>query len=328
MKGLEAVRGLKPVYYIYGDEDYLVEEALKKISAGALTKGFESLNYHVFEGQTVDPEEAVTVARTVPAFSTMRLVVVKSADSLKTDREEEFMDYVKDPSPSTCFVFTAHSWKTAKASLLYKYLSKKGSVKACNRLSEGELARWIKNEAGKQGKKITDEAVQKLLAIAGGGLRDIKGELDKIVIFAGPKEVVDSGFVEGAGCEVREETAFDLADAIGRKDATAALKVFGKISGEEPLKVLGAITRQFRILLKLKTFLRKGMAKAKLPGLVGVSNKYFKGYLASCMRFTEEDLIGAFGKLKSADMELKSSRLPGKFIMSRLIIELCSDRKC
>jgi DNA polymerase III delta subunit len=70
--------------------------------------------------------------------------------------------------------------------------------------------------------------------------------------------VVDAGCVEDAGCEVRDETAFDLADAIGRKDATAALRVFGKISGEEPIKVLGAITRQFRILLKLKTFLRKG----------------------------------------------------------------------
>jgi DNA polymerase-3 subunit delta len=175
MKGQEEARGLKPVYYIYGEEDYLVEEALKKISARALTKGFESLNYHVFEGQTVDPEEAITAARTVPAFSTMRLVIVKRADSLKTGREEAFIKYVKDPSPSTCLVFTAYSWKAVKASMLYKYLGKKGSVKACNRLSEGQLGRWIKNEAGKQGKKITDEAVQKLLAIAGGGLRDIKG---------------------------------------------------------------------------------------------------------------------------------------------------------
>jgi DNA polymerase-3 subunit delta len=321
------VSGLKPVYYIYGEEDYLVEEVLKNFKAGALTRGFESLNYHVFEAKTLDPEEVITAARTVPAFSTMRLVVVKGADSLNAAREEEFLQYVKDPSPSTCLVFTAHSWKAAKGSGLYKYLSKKGFVQACSRLSERELARWIRAEAGRQGKRITDEAVRKLLAIAGGGLRDIKGELDKIIIFAGHKEVVDAGDVEDAGCEIREETAFDLADAIGRKDAAAALRVFGKISREEPLKVLGAITRQFRILLKLKTLLTKGVAQAKLPGLVGVSYKYFKGYLASCTCFTEEDLVGAFCKLKDADLDLKSSRLPGRLVMTRLIIELCSGRE-
>jgi hypothetical protein len=93
------------------------------------------------------------------------------------------------------------------------------------------------------------------------------------------------------------------------------------------LKVLGAISRQFRILLKLKTLLRKRVARTKLPGLVGVSYKYFQGYLASCSRFTEGDLVRAFDKLKGADLDLKSSRLPGRLVMSRLIMELCTGRK-
>lgn len=327
MKRQEEKKGPGPVCYIYGEEDYLAEEVLEEIRTGVLAAGFESLNHHVFEAPAVEPEEAITAARTVPAFSGMRLVVLKNADSLKAAQEKRFLEYVKDPVPTTCFVFMARSSKAAKASGLYKYLSKKGAARACKRLSERDLTRWVTQEARRQGKEITDEAVRKLLGLAGGGLRDVKGELDKIVIFAGAEKVIEEGCVEGAGCEVADETAFGLADAIGRRDASAALRVFAKISREEPLKVLGAISRQFRILLKLKSLLRKRVSRARLPQMVGVSSWYFDGYLESCRRFTEGDLLGAFVKLKGADLALKSSRLPGSLVMSRLIIELCSGRR-
>jgi DNA polymerase-3 subunit delta len=254
----------------------------------------------------------------------MRLVVIYDADSLKADKVDKFLEYLEDPAPTTCLVFTASTWKGIKGSGLYNSVSKKGSVKAFNRLSEGELARWIKDEAARQGKKLTHEAVEKLLSIAGGGLRDIKGELDKVVIFAGPREVVDADCVESVGSEVRGETSFDLADAIGRKDAAEALRIFSKISAEEPLKILGAVTRQIRILLKLKALLKKRVEQRELPALVGVPFKYLKGYLASSSRFTEEDLMRAFGMLRGVDLELKSSPVPGRLIMSRLIVDLCS----
>lgn len=327
MKSREDRKGPSPLYYIYGEEDYLIEGALVDIKARALTRGFESLNYHVFEAKTMDAEEALQAARTVPAFSTMRFVVVNGADSLKANVAEKFLEYAEDPAPFTCLVFTAPTWKGVKGSKLYNRVSKKGTVLAFNRLSEGELRRWIKDETARMGKKIEGDAVEKLLAIAGGGLRDIKGELDKVVIFTGDREVVDAGCVESAGSEVRGETAFGLADAIGRRDSAEALRIFAKLSAEEPLKVLGAVTRQFRVLLKLKTLLKKRVEHAKLPSLVGVPFKYLKGYQASCSRFSEQDLVRAFSRLRGADLELKSSPLPGRLIMSRLIMELCSGRK-
>ncbi len=243
---------------------------------------------------------------------------------MKSGREEKFLEYVKDPSPSTCLVFTAFTGKGIKGSKLYKYVAKSGEVKPCYRLREGELASWVTKEAGRQGKKMSGEAVARLLAIAGGGLREVKGELDKIIIYAGSKLVVDADDVERAGCVVRDETAFGLADAIGRKDTRTALRVLKKISGEEPLKVLGAVTWQFRNLLKVKGLLNKGVRQSQLSQEAGVSFRHVKGYVESCSRFSEGELIGAFEKFKSADSDLKSSRLPGRLVMSRLVIELCS----
>ncbi|MEE9615249.1 MAG: DNA polymerase III subunit delta [Thermodesulfobacteriota bacterium] len=317
-----------PLLYLYGEEDYLIEEAISEIKAGAFPPegGFDALNYHLYWGKTLAPEEVITAAMTLPAFSPLRVVVVRDANALKADREKLFLEYAGDPSPTTCLVLIANTKKVDKRSKLFKYLAEKGWTRSCSRMRAGELPGWVKREAAGEGKRITPEAAKRLVEIAGPGLREIKSELDKVIIFAGSRDTVDLPDVEGCGIDVREETVFGLADAIGRKDATAALKILGKLSSEQPVNVLGAIARQFRILLKIKTLLRKGVPQAKLQSTMGIFPTYFRGYLESCGRFTESELLRAHARVSATDLTIKSSPLPRGLVMSGLVIELCSPR--
>ncbi len=318
-----APHGLKPVYYIYGAEDYLAEEALKDIRSAALKGGFESMNYHAYDGKSAEPTEVISVASTFPAFSDRRVVVVKNAESIKAAQEKEYYEYIKNPSPAACLVFVSGAAKIDKSADFFRYLDEKGYLKACGRLYERDLLIWIKKEAKRQGKEITDTAAQKLLQIAGERLREIKGELDKIILFAGEKPVVDDSDVEDAGLDCREETIFNLSDAIGSKDVKRALKVFGKVSGEEPVKVLGAISRQIRILFKLKALVKKGVAGPRLAGALGVPQFHLEGYIKRSRCFTERELKKAIFTLKAADTDLKTGRMSGELILSRLIMDLC-----
>ncbi len=317
--------GLRPVCYIYGSEDYLAQETLNEIRSAAFGE-FESMNYHVFDGKSAEPSEVIAVAVTIPAFSKMRVVVVKNAESIKAVHENEYYEYVKNPSPSTCLVFMSGAAKIDTASEFFRYMREKNYLKACRRLSEAEILGWLKKEAGKQGKEITVAAAQKLLQIAGDRLRDIKGELDKIILFVGDKPMVDDSDVEDAGLDCREETIFDLSEAIGNKDVKRAIKVFGKISGEEPLKVLGAISRQMRTLLKLKASVKKGITGARLAGALKVPPFHLDGYLKRSRSFTQEELIKAIYTLKTADNDLKTGRFPEEFVISKLILDLCGAR--
>lgn len=316
---------LKPVYYIYGAEDYLAEEALNEIKSSSLKGGFESMNYHAYDGKSASPEDVISVASTFPAFSERRVVVLKNAESIKAAQEKEYYEYIKNPSPFACLVFMSGTAKIDKSADFFRLLDKKGYLKACGRLHERDLLLWIKKEAKGQGKEITDTVARKLLLIAGDRLREVKGELDKIILFAGEKRTVDDSDVEEAGLDCREETIFNLSDAIGSKDLKRALKVFGKVSGEEPVKVLGAISRQIRILLKLKALIKKGVIGPRLAGAVGVPPFHLEGYVKRSRCFTERELKNAILTLKAADTDLKTGRMPGKFILSRLIMNLCGS---
>src|SRR3989304_9170043 len=96
---------LKPVYYFFGTDDYLMEDAFEKIKKEALTGGFASMNYHVYEGKTLDAGEVVSTASTMPAFAEWRLILVEGAGPLKAAPEKKLIGYVKAPSPTTCLVF-------------------------------------------------------------------------------------------------------------------------------------------------------------------------------------------------------------------------------
>lgn len=312
---------LKPVYYIYGTDDYLVAEAVEEIKSEALKGGMESMNYQVFDGKGLIASSVIAAASTLPAFSDRRVVVVRGADAIKAAEGKELIGYIEDPSESTCLIFVGGP-KADRSSAFIKSLSEGGFLKACNRLPERELSVWIKKEAARQGKKITDGAVARLIAIAGNNLREIKNELDKIILFALDKPEVEASDVEDAGLDCREETIFGLSDAIGARDLKTALKILDKVSGEEPIKVLGAVSRQIRVLLNIKAMTRKKVEGRKMPQLIGVPPFALDKYLKSSRRFTEKELKDAVRKLAEADKDLKTGRKPQTVVLSKLIIDL------
>ncbi len=314
---------MKPVYYLYGTDDYLADARLAEIRKEALSGPFASMNFHAFEGKGLDAGDVISAASTFPAFSERRLVLVKGAESIKAAEEKRLVSYVRDPSPFTCLVFISNAAKLEKGSELVKALEEKGFLKACNRLSDPELLRWIRDEAARQGKTITAEATRRLLDTAGNRLRDLKGELDKIVLFIGEKPGIDEKDIEESGLECREETVFGLSDAIGRKDLTEAMRAYRRLSDEEPVKVLGAVARQMRTLLRVKALLRKGTQTSRIASAAGLYPRYAEDYVRRSRLFNEAELKAAVLRLLAADTDLKSGRAPSATVLPRLIMELC-----
>ena len=314
---------LKPIYYFYGAEDLLIEEAVEEIKSRALTAGMGSLNFQVFSKGGQDASAISCAAMTMPAFAERRVVLVKDAEALKAGDVKVLTEYVKNPSPSTCLIFAANAAKVDRGSEFIKLLEKGGFLKAFGRLDAARLLAWIKKDAARQGKTVSNAAAQKLLTLSGGKLRELKGELEKIVLFAGEKPEIGVADVEDAGLDCREETIFGLSDAIGSKDLKTALRIYGNISNEPPQTVIGAIARQMRILLKIRVLQRSGVDRAGIAGQLGIYPSHFEGYLKRSALFGEEELKAALMKLRGVDIALKTGRMPEGIAMPKLIIDLC-----
>lgn len=318
------VQALKPVYYLCGVEDCLIEEKVNAIKAAALSGAFASMNYQVFEGKGLPAHEVAAAASTMPAFSDKRVILVKDAGAIKKDDEDPLLKYVQNPSPSTCLVFTSDAKKPDIRSPLVKFLSDKGFVEVFYYLKEKELIDRAQKEVKALGKTISAGAATRLVEIAGTRLRDVKGEVEKAVLYAGDKPSIDIEDVEDACLDCREETIFGISEAIGARDAKTAFKVYAKVSSEEPYAIVGAIARQLRILLKTKALLRKGVNVNALPSALGVNPRFIDGYRKGSANFTEKELRGAIERLHRADVSLKTGKAPPSVVIHRFILESCS----
>ncbi len=319
-----AKKELLPVYLLYGNEGALVEEGAKKIKEAALQGGMADLNFHLFIAREADAAEIVSVAMTIPAMSKKRVVLVKGIDALKARNQDMIVDYVKDPSPSTCLILTAETGKVKKNSSLYRGVAKCGHIELFNRLSAGRLESVIRREVKDGGKEISDEAVTKLLSLTGNNLRSVRGEVQKILLFVGSKGVIEGCDIDDGVADVREENIFGLAAAIGRRDGRRALDIFSKISDEPAPKLLFSITQQFRKIWKAKALRKRGIEPGKLPPLLGVPPYQVKGYLEMSNRFTEAELSRIFHRLKVIDREIKSGGIPHSISLNRFVVQLCS----
>jgi DNA polymerase-3 subunit delta len=312
-----------PVYYFYGDEDLLIEEAIVAIKKKYLSPGFESMNLQVYEGKTIDVVDAVSVASTMPAFSQMRIVIVGGVESIKAADQKALLAYVKDPSPSTAFIFFARTYKVNKTAALFKYINSKKWTRLFRELSEDEAARWSKKYAAENGKTMSVPAARRLVTITGTRLRDLKGELEKLISYVGSADSIEEGDVEQSALSIKDDNAFDLAGAMAAKELGQALVLLKTLSGEEPLMVIGALAWNFRQLVRVKSLMGEGLDKYALSRQLHVSALNVGRYQAACRRFSEGELLSVISRLGEADTAIKTGLLPGVMALRSLVVGCC-----
>lgn len=317
-----------PVYLLYGKEEFLIEDAINLLKDKTVQPDFKDLNYHVFHIKDSDISSIISTCQTAPFISDKRVVIVKGIESISTSESSELVEYIKRPCNTTSLILVALTGKIEKGSNLFSELDKRNYMFAFNSMSEKELPQWIRTEIRKTGKDISDAAIGHLIETTGKELSDLKKEIEKLTLFAGNKKTIDISDAEMTVSDIKMSSIFNFTDSLGKKDIKESLMALGKIiktkEGEEPLKILAMITRQFRILLKMKTLNKRNTPKNKIAGMAGVSPFYIEKYLKQSDVFTEDELLRIFSKLYETDIALKSSRLH-RLILERLVMRLCLE---
>src|SRR5512143_1948310 len=98
---MKAPSEISPVHFLYGPEDYLIEEEIQRLLNQTLSLKERGLNFHLFSGEEHSGREIVQAAQTLPMFSQRRFVLVREADRMEEEKVEELTEYITNPSPST-----------------------------------------------------------------------------------------------------------------------------------------------------------------------------------------------------------------------------------
>lgn len=255
-----------PVSLLHGPEPFLLDDAIARLTR-ALFPGIADLTLarEVLDARSAGAEAIVHAALTLPWLGPRRLVVARGVESLPVRAAEALAAYVKAPNPSTALVLAADALLDGGHWLVRALPA--AAVVAAPALTGRALAGWLRTHAQSVGYELREDAAGLLVELSGDDLTRLVGEVEKAALAGGPENRrVTVAEVRAVVGEHRLRHVFDLTRALSARDAAGALALLESLlnGGEEPLAVLGMLTREARATWQAVDALRAGRAPEEI----------------------------------------------------------------
>jgi DNA polymerase-3 subunit delta len=312
-----------PLYYLYGDEPYLASRAESLFQEKLISPDFRDFNLSIFYGNECKGGEIVESALTLPFFTDRRLVLVRRAGDLPAAAYEILVPYLQQPSDSTCLVFVGE-----KIDLRRKFFvefKSRGELVEYKKLYEDKIPGFVRGEMARCGKRIDGAAADLLVYLAGTNLRELSSQVEKLVLYVGSRDTITADDVREIVSDTRVETVFALANALGERNISKALRSLHTIlgDGEAPLMVLFMLTKHFRQLWTVREMLNRKQSPQDISRATRVPPFFVNGIIAQAKGIREREFIAIFERLFAIDLAMKRGGDKTGSMLEQFIIEVC-----
>jgi len=340
---------LPPALLIYGEEEFLREEAYHAIMHKALPDGAHH-DIDIIDAENSSESHIVDIADAYPFISDKKIIVVKQADKLFSGRSKKstgksaLLSYLQSPQPTSLLIFTGifPSLTGLRAARKNPKQSEKAKKIAsgiafplreiielipsleCPKVSERELLSWTNERLSSFGKGISREAGEYLIANAGLSLRDIANELEKLMLFAPDKKQYSEEDVLGLVGSSRVYNVFELQKAIGAGNTAKSIEIVHHMLSNEgnAIMIISMLLRYFMALFRLQDAQTQGSNPYEIAKIVGINAYFLPEYQSALRHYPPMKLARAMYLLRNADLTLKTSSQSPTFVLQQAILGL------
>ena len=144
---------LDPVYYLYGDEDVLKQEAIRSLLEHGLDAATRDFNLDQRDAASLDPEAFHALVQTPPMLALRRVVVLRAVEQLrkKTKIRDALLRYLDSPNPDTVLVLVQGANQETEADL-----ARRTTAVDIGPLPPERVRRWIDHRANWQIKSLSE----------------------------------------------------------------------------------------------------------------------------------------------------------------------------
>lgn len=343
-------RAFAPVYYLYGDDDYLKDGAVHELLDAAIEPSTRDFNCEVRRGADLDAEAVSSLLATPPMLAERRAVVLRDVTTLKKAARAQLDKYLARPASDTLLLLTSPAGTKADAAL-----AQQATTLEFEPLSPERVRKWIAHHAQSVlAMSITDDAAHLMQQAVGNDLQLLAAELDKCASYASgahagphaptpPQTTIDADAVTAVVGVRRGETVTDLLDAVARQDAAAAIALVGHVLGQPKVtgvQVVMMLSTQAFALAFGRARRDAGIPTNKLPQEYFAFLKETGGYpgrpwgeAASAWtkvtdQWSRSACARALEMLLEADIALKDTTVSNaEQTMMSLVLSLCALRE-
>lgn len=320
------------ILFVYGPDTFRVQEKTKElIDQFRAKRDTVGMNVVKLAGETLSFDRLRQEVMTQGFLSEKKMIVIDRLLSRgNADVHQEVLEFIKQFTKSkdeqnVILFIEEHVGGKLKdvTKKLFTALKKQEYVFEFTELNPNQLEEWTRGYVKRFGATFDRMAPRELVARVGADLWKLSQEIHKLASFKRDVPItqsdvtaqVDGGF---------EENIFALTDAIASQNKSRALQLLSQEldNGANELYLLSMISRQFRILLQLRSNIDTGNTVAKkLASELGLHPYVVQKSLPLAKRYTLDQLKRIYTQILELDEAFKTSHPNPELLLDLLIVE-------
>lgn len=319
---------IAPFYFLFGEERFFHSEIIHAIVEKLIDADNREFNLETFEAKSSSVSDWISAAKTLSFLGGTKVVIATNLHEVTLVPKDcdALLDYSKAPLEGTCLILTAD--KADRKRKVFKSLTKHAGAVACDAPAEMTLIPWIKKRADAMGYQLSPDAARQMVELTGARPGVLAMELEKLMTYAGGNRSITDKEVLAMVGDIKQENPFALTEALKEKNAQQALALLHNQlgHGEEPLKILGTIVWQLRVIWEVKTYQAQKLPPQKIAEAMGAKPFMVEKAMKHTRNFSHGELIRSFKGLVQADRLLKTTGQSAQGILESLILSLCAGK--
>lgn len=323
---------LKPLYLLYGEEQYLIDTTVNKIKK-KFGERLLGINYILIDETNIDN---LISDIEMPAFGyDKKLIIVKDASLFKKDGrkkagspiQEKIAEYMKNNmsiiEESVILVFIAS--ETDK-NVVFEQIDKNGIICNIEELKPLELVKKLKQVCNLYKVNVDSKTLNYLVETSGTNLQNLMNEIRKLIEYAGENGTITIDDVEHLSIKQMESVIFELTDNLAIRKIDKALEVLDNlIYQKEPLqKILITLYNHFKkiYLCSVATSLNKDVVYSLglKPNQTFLVSKYKK----QSSYFKRNEIREILSALIDLDYNYKNGKIDIDIGLRSILCNYCS----
>ncbi|CUH94135.1 hypothetical protein P22_0197 [Propionispora sp. 2/2-37] len=331
---------ISSIYLLYGEETFLTSQLEHAIINQILQPEDRESNLIILDTDP-KPQDLVTLVEAVPFIGEKIIVVIHNTLLFRAQRQDKDTGHDAGQTDATllkifgnmpetaCLILTTPE-KVDKRRKLYKVIEKHGVIFEATPFKPWDskgIGTWIRSRLKEMNARMSSDALEYLLMLVGNmsrvSLDFLNSELEKTVLYTDNKPI-SLRDLERILAAIPELSVFAMTEAVGQKQVSKALELMTKQleAGEHPIKLIGLLAREIRVLWQIKEMIFQGYSVQRIASSLGLSPYIAEKKMKQSQRFTVNNLQRTLLSLAQADIDFKSGRTD-RTILEQIIIELC-----
>ena len=286
----------------------------------------------VYDAAVVTLPEFMTSISAASLFAQQKIVHLKNPHVYQKKDLEKLLEWFgkqlnHDSGSGLVTYLFLSSVKLDGRSILVSRLKKlKFSVIKCAKLKPYEVAERLKRRI--QAAKVTasDRVIDTLIHLHEANLTLLEQELEKMVLYVGPGGRIDEKVADLLGIDGGGGNVFTFGDALSEGRFVDAMLILDILlrARTEALLIIAMIARQFRFLSRTASPENVRSSASDLAKSLKVPPFVAKKLVRQARRLSLQSYAEIFTILHSADIALKSSRLPKKIVLESVVLQIAN----